>query len=85
MFGETSLVIVLLVASLLVNLITLVIVIVLFRTNGAEASRKEGRGGSAQVEAAASTAPVSGIVFCRACGNQFDSTSLACPSCKTVR
>ncbi|MEH7436894.1 hypothetical protein V7182_05315 [Neobacillus drentensis] len=85
MFEETSLVIVLLVASLLVNLITLVIVIVLFKKNGMGADRKEGRGGSAQVKAAASTAPVSGIVFCRACGNQYDSISPACPSCKTAR
>jgi hypothetical protein len=85
MFEESSFVIGLLVASLLVNLITLVIVIVLFKKNGMGANRKEGRGGSAQVEAAASTAPVSGIVFCRSCGNQYDSTSPACPSCKAAR
>lgn len=89
MFENSSLVIVLLVASLLVNLITLVLVIVLFRKNRAGAAAGTGTGtgasrkdDSGSVQAAAA---VSGIVFCRGCGNQYDSINAACPSCKTVR
>lgn len=87
MLGESSWVIVLLGASLLVNLITMVFMIVLFKKNGAGAgaSRKGGsRTAAAQVETAAA-AVVSGIVFCRGCGNQYDSIHAACPSCETVR
>ncbi|MFS0675167.1 hypothetical protein [Ornithinibacillus sp. 179-J 7C1 HS] len=26
-----------------------------------------------------------GVVFCRTCGNQYDSTDKSCPNCKTTR
>ena len=82
MFEETSLVFVLLVASLVVNLVTMIVVIVSFRRKQLGAAGQKEASGSAQAAAASA---VTGIVFCRACGNQYDSTSPACPSCKTVR
>ncbi|MEO2076670.1 MAG: hypothetical protein ABGX20_14970 [Bacillus sp. (in: firmicutes)] len=87
MFENSSLVIVLLVASLLVNLVTLVLVIVLFRKNrvGAAAGTGTGAGRKEDSGADQAAAAVSGIVFCRGCGNQYDSINAACPSCKTVR
>ncbi|MDR6121362.1 hypothetical protein QFZ87_000959 [Bacillus sp. SLBN-46] len=82
MFEETSLVIGLLVASLVVNLVTMIVVIVSFRRKQLGAAGQREASGSVQAAAASA---VTGIVFCRACGNQYDSTSPACPNCKTAR
>jgi rubrerythrin len=74
-----TLIIVLVSACLLVNLITLAVVIL--SHNRRRANEQDAK---LQV-AAALLSPVQGIVFCRSCGNQFDSALDVCPHCKTTR
>jgi rubrerythrin len=75
-----TLIIVLVSACLLTNLITLAVVIM--SHNRRRAVEQDAK---LQVAAALSPVPVQGIVFCRSCGNQFDSTLDVCPHCKTTR
>ncbi|MCA1055189.1 hypothetical protein LCM10_09330 [Rossellomorea aquimaris] len=82
----TSLTNLLIMASLLLNVITLFTVVRLVRKNKAGSSKSIG---GAATETAATTTNVfsseAGAVFCRNCGDQYDSTSAVCPSCHTRR
>lgn len=72
------------IASLVVNLITMILVIVsLTRKRSIQVEQQA----SAQVAASKQTKPaeVAGVVFCRNCGNQFDSSRSSCPSCHAPR
>ncbi|WP_338470820.1 hypothetical protein R4Z10_18900 [Niallia sp. XMNu-256] len=75
-------------ASLILNLITLVLVIVSMKKNKANPAPTIGQG---KLETATNTPietkqpVVEGIVFCRNCGTQFETTHPVCPSCKTAR
>jgi rubrerythrin len=74
-----TLIIVLVSACLLVNLITLAVVILSHNRRRADEQ-------DAKLQVAAALSPsAQGIVFCRNCGNQFDSTLDVCPHCKTTR
>lgn len=73
-----TLIIVLVSACLLVNLITLAVVILSHNRRRADEQ-------DAKLQVAAALSPVQGIVFCRNCGNQFDSALDVCPHCKTTR
>jgi NADH:ubiquinone oxidoreductase subunit K len=83
--NNETLIIVLVSACLIVNLITLIVVILSRKTKLAVANVAEEA--VIQVAAAQSQAapPVKGIVFCRGCGNQFDSTLDVCPHCNRAR
>jgi NADH:ubiquinone oxidoreductase subunit K len=76
-----ALIIVLVSACLLVNLITLAVVVVNLTHNRRRADEQQ----YAKLQVAAARSSVHGIVFCRNCGNQFDSTLDVCPHCKTTR
>jgi membrane protease subunit (stomatin/prohibitin family) len=72
------------IASLVVNLITMILVIVsLTKKRSIQVEQQA----SAQVAASRQTKPseVSGVVFCRNCGNQYDSSRNSCPSCQAPR
>lgn len=91
MLDETSLAIILSAAGLVVSLITMVLVIVCLKKIGAQSAPVQSEL-KASVQAAATSEPaatsglgVSGVVFCRNCGNQFETTNAVCPSCKTPR
>jgi hypothetical protein len=75
------------IASLVVNLITMILVIVILMKNGKNKSIQVEQQASAQVAASRQTKPseVSGVVFCRNCGNQYDSSRNSCPSCQAPR
>jgi rubrerythrin len=73
-----TLIIVLVSACLLVNLITLAVVFLSHNRRRADQQ-------DAKLQVAAALSPVQGIVFCRSCGNQFDSALDVCPHCKTTR
>ena len=75
------------IASLVVNLITMILVIVSLTKTGKNRSIQVEQQASAQVAASRQTKPseVSGVVFCRNCGNQFDSSRSACPGCNVPR
>lgn len=75
-----SLMILLIAASLLFNVITCGLVIVLMRK-----LKENGKQILGSEEAAASISVESGVVFCRTCGNGYDSTMKVCPNCKTPR
>lgn len=83
--NNETLIIVLVSACLIVNLITLTVVILSRKSKPAGANVVEEA--KLQVAAAQSKAdpPVQGIVFCRGCGNQFDSTLDTCPHCNRAR
>jgi predicted Zn-ribbon and HTH transcriptional regulator len=70
------------IASFVVNLITMVLVIVMV-------TKKRSIQGEASTQVAASReqkqVKVSGVVFCRNCGKQYDSSQSACPSCDAQR
>ncbi|RHW42725.1 hypothetical protein D1B31_03835 [Neobacillus notoginsengisoli] len=76
---DPLLLLILIAASLVLNLITLVLVMILMkRTRGAkkEASQPSKTSGAAQK-------PIeSGIIFCRSCGSQYDSAKPSCPRCQ---
>jgi membrane protease subunit (stomatin/prohibitin family) len=72
------------IASLVVNLITMILVIVSLRKKRSIQVEQQA---SAQVAASRQSKPseVSGVVFCRNCGKQFDSSQSACPGCNVPR
>jgi uncharacterized paraquat-inducible protein A len=72
------------IASLVVNLITMILVIVILTKKRSIQVEQQA---SAQVAASRQTKPseVSGVVFCRNCGNQYDSSRSSCPSCHAPR
>lgn len=72
---------ILIVACFIMNLITMILVIVSMKRNKLVSYIKE-QNAAAQVAPAAEEA---GVVFCRNCGNPYDSTIKVCPSCKTPR
>jgi predicted Zn-ribbon and HTH transcriptional regulator len=82
MFEELTLWNWLTIASFVVNLVTLVLVIVLL-------TKKKSNVVEASTQVAASKeqkqVKVSGVVFCRNCGKQYDSSQSACPGCKVPR
>jgi hypothetical protein len=79
---ETLLLIVLVGLSLLLNIITLGMMFSLRKKLGRWTL--EARHVSTSTEEAATAIEV-GVVFCRNCGAQFDSTRPVCPHCETVR
>nr|WP_263324558.1 hypothetical protein [Neobacillus sp. Marseille-Q6967] len=79
MLEESQLIVPLLIAIFVVNLITMILVIVSMKKKSDGQVKKA----AAQVAAASQTkvSAVTGIVFCRNCGNQYDSTLNKCPKC----
>lgn len=80
MFEGSSLMMSLIIAILIINLITLVLVIVSINKNKSGSIPRD-QNAPKQTKSSAQ----SGVVFCRNCGNQYDSTITACPNCKTPR
>ncbi|MEH7251982.1 hypothetical protein V7111_07635 [Neobacillus niacini] len=87
MFGDFTLWNWLTIASLVVNLITMILVIVSLTKSGKKSTIQVEQQASAQVAASKQTKPagVSGVVFCRNCGKQYDSSHSTCPSCQAPR
>ncbi|MGM0903001.1 MAG: hypothetical protein ACQEXB_18130 [Bacillota bacterium] len=83
----SSLMLWLLIASLALNLMTMIFVILLFRKMNSLSSAQQEQSAKVEVATTKQTNPsgVEGIVFCRNCGNQHDSSEVACPNCKTPR
>jgi hypothetical protein len=79
MLNSSVLIIGLFVAIFIVNLITMILVIGLVKKKKIKFSSNE-----KNVTAQNQTATI-GVVFCRNCGKQYDSTEAACPSCNTPR
>lgn len=67
-------------AALVVSIVTLVNVVKLRR-----AERKEAPGSMVSPLGTSVREVESGNVFCRSCGNMYDSTFGACPACHTPR
>jgi uncharacterized paraquat-inducible protein A len=84
MFEELTLWNWLTIASFVVNLVTLVLVIVLLTKKKSSGVEQKA---STQVAASKEQkqVKVSGVVFCRNCGKQYDSSQSACPSCQAQR
>ena len=76
--NHETLIIVLVSACLIVNIITLIVVVLSYKS-------KRVMEQDAKLQVAAALSPVHGIVFCRNCGNQFDAGLDVCPYCKTTR
>ena len=79
---ESTLIIILLAASLIFNIVTMILVIGLVKKNKSMTITEEQ---NHSVEAKKQHVEESGVVFCRNCANQFDSTLNVCPDCKTAR
>ncbi|WP_068673679.1 zinc ribbon domain-containing protein [Oceanobacillus sp. Castelsardo] len=78
---------ILLMVSILINIVTMIFVI---RKRGSAAGVRDSQqlGGDAPVGEPASSdgrAFEAGVVFCRNCGNQYESTEKVCPGCRTPR
>jgi predicted Zn-ribbon and HTH transcriptional regulator len=72
------------ITSLVVNLITMILVIVMLtKKNSIQAEQRASE--QVAVSKESKQAKVSGVVFCRNCGNQYDSSQSACPSCHAQR
>jgi uncharacterized paraquat-inducible protein A len=84
MFEDLSLWNWLTIASFVVNLITLVLVIVMLTKKKSNVVEQKA---STQVAASKEQkqVKVSGVVFCRNCGKQFESSQSACPGCHVPR
>jgi hypothetical protein len=82
--NQETLIVVLVSACLIVNLITLTVVFLSRKSLRATAAINE-QNAKLQVAAALSKEQGQGIVFCRNCGNQFDSTLDVCPHCNRAR
>lgn len=80
---STSLTNILLIVSLSVNVITLLIVLRL-RSNAIKKKEPVSAPTRAKVNPKKPAVDV-GVVFCRNCGNQYESTEGLCPSCGTPR
>ncbi|OCA87664.1 hypothetical protein A8F94_07360 [Bacillus sp. FJAT-27225] len=80
--NDPLLLVVLVGVSLLLNIITLGVVISIKRKMSAGAAPTK-RKNASSAEAAATIE--AGVVFCRNCGSQFDSTRTVCPHCETAR
>ncbi len=87
MLNLSTLMMVLNAASLLVSVITMVYVIVLMKKFKAQSRRDGNMAGLGQASSAKEEKPSleTGVVFCRTCGNQYDSSLKVCPNCKTKR
>ncbi len=85
MLEEFTLTTWLVVACLVLNLVTLILVIVSLRQNKSGAIAKGGSAGQGTASKAGQPQGGAGIVFCRNCGNQYDSSLSVCPSCKVPR
>ena len=73
-------------AILIINLITLILVIKLMINSKAKhISKAHNLTVSNTNENQIQPSAVSGIVFCRNCGHQFDSKNTSCPNCHTER
>lgn len=79
MLESSSLMIIFMIASLLLNLVTMIVVILIYKKVKPSSNAK------AVNTSAGATHSVAGVVFCRQCGDSYDSTLLACPSCKAAR
>ncbi|ALC89403.1 hypothetical protein AM500_06100 [Bacillus sp. FJAT-18017] len=81
---ETLFLLILVGVSLLVNFITLGMVISLRKKVGGNSSATVSKKSKAH-SAEAAAAIEAGVVFCRNCGAQYDSTRTVCPHCETAR
>lgn len=81
--NNETLIILLVAACLIVNIITLVVVITKNKNQPKLINEHIDPDQIAPSPVLSST--VQGVVFCRNCGNQFDSTMNECPHCKTPR
>lgn len=78
----------LIMAILLVNLITLIVLIVhINKSKSVANSNQKGKSSPAKgtINDSLTAPPEIGAVFCRNCGNQYESSRKACPKCETVR
>src|SRR4051812_46007016 len=90
---DSTLILGLVAVSLLINLITLILVIKSTKRNKIvqvqDAAFEQSAAAQSTIPVQANSEPKApsqaGIVFCRKCGKQYDSTQAACPSCKTAR
>ena len=83
---ESTLIIILLAASLIFNIVTMILIIGLVKKNKSMTITKEqSHSGKTNIEPQKQYVDESGVVFCRNCANQFDSTLKVCPDCKTAR
>ena len=82
---ESTLIIILLAASLIFNIVTMILVIGLVKKNKSMNITEEHYFKKTIAEEKKQYADETGVVFCRNCGNQFDSTLKVCPDCKTPR
>jgi uncharacterized protein (DUF2147 family) len=64
-----------------VNLIFNIVILILFATR----NKKRNAGNQAPLPGRVSAADGVGVVFCRNCGNQFDSGNPVCPQCQLPR
>jgi uncharacterized membrane protein len=89
MISLSVLLLVLSTVSLIVSIVTMVFVIVLMnkfqQQSRREGGRLSGTGQDASARESAKSSPETGVVFCRTCGNQYDSNLKVCPNCKTPR
>ncbi|WP_042146638.1 zinc ribbon domain-containing protein [Paucisalibacillus sp. EB02] len=84
MFEElTSLTNLLILASLIVNVITLLVVLS-YQSNVKKKEKHVPAPKATKMYPQQSAIEV-GVVFCRNCGNQYESTEKVCPSCRTPR
>lgn len=81
--NNETLIIALVAAGLIVNIITLVVVLTKRKNPTHSATAQINPGHIAP--SLAGSAETQGVVFCRSCGNQYDSALNACPNCKTAR
>lgn len=87
MVGESTLMLGLLIASVALNLIIMVFVILIFRKMNSKSSANQEQSAIGEAAATRQTNPstIEGIVFCRNCGTQHNSSDAVCPNCKTPR
>jgi len=94
MLENSTLILGIVAVSLLINLITMILVIKSTKKNKTETVKGNTFEQSAAAESAVtvhstseikSPAQATGIIFCRKCGKQYDTTQTACPSCKAAR
>ncbi|MCM3055929.1 MULTISPECIES: hypothetical protein [Bacillaceae] len=76
----------LLIGGLIINLTTMILVIILLKKIKRKIMENV-ENGIAEIAGTNETkdSAVLGVVFCRNCGQQFDSLKTVCPHCKTPR
>lgn len=83
--NNETLIIVLVAACLIVNLITMFVVISSYKNKTRSNVSEQLRSVKIAPVTENGSSSVQGIVFCRKCGKQFDSSLMECPHCKKAR